>query len=135
MNANHPAPLIRRAPVLLAALAASLAALLVTGCGADRPAPPPPDAGPSVSGTTVRFPGRVEGLRIEPVQDAGTTLITLPGRLAWDEDRTVRVVSPFGGRLMRALAQVGDPVRAGQPLAELASAEWGQAAADARRPI
>jgi cobalt-zinc-cadmium efflux system membrane fusion protein len=65
--------------------------------------------------------------------DAGTTALTIPGRLAWDEDRTVRVHSPFAGRVIRPLVQVGDPVRAGQPLAELVSSEFGQAVADARR--
>ena len=94
---------------------------------------PPPEIGPSVSGNTVRFPGPTEGIRAEPVEDAGDTSLRLPGRLAWNEDLTVRVFSPFGGRVIRPLVQVGDRVRAGQPLAEMASAEYGEAVADARR--
>lgn len=115
---------------LRAAACAGLVAL--AACSAEPP-PPPPDSGPSISGTTVRFPRRVEGIRTEPVQDAGTTMLTLPGRLAWDEDRTVRVFPPFAGRVTALRAQVGDAVRAGQPLAEIAAPEFGQAVADARR--
>lgn len=113
---------------------ATLALLFVLTLAACRSEPPPPaEVGPSVSGTTVRFAGRPEGIRTEVVQDAGDTTLKLPGRLAWNEDLTVRVFSPFGGRLVRPLVQVGDVVTAGQPLAELVSAEYGEALADARR--
>lgn len=109
----------------------TVAVLALAGC--DRAAPPPPVApGPSVSGHTVKFTGRVDGLRAEPVQSAGTLALTLPGRLAWDEDRTVRVMPPFAGRVLRPLVALGDTVRAGQPLAEMASAEYGTAVAEAR---
>jgi cobalt-zinc-cadmium efflux system membrane fusion protein len=121
-----------RAGLAALLIGALLVGALLAGCTAEPP-PPVLDPGPSVSGTTIRFPGRVEGLRTETVQDAGTTILTLPGRLAWDEDRTVRVFSPFAGRVIRPLVQVGDTVRAGQALAELASPEFGTATAEARR--
>lgn len=113
--------------------AAALLAAIALGAACTAEPPPAPEPGPSVSGSTVRFPKRVEGIRTEPVQDAGTTSLSLPGRLAWDEDRTVRVIAPVGGRVLRPRVQVGDRVRAGQPLAELAAPEFGQASADARR--
>lgn len=113
-------------------LASVALAVLVAACTAEPP-PPAPDPGPSLSGTTVRFPKRVEGIRTETVQDAGTTTLSLPGRLAWDEDRTVRVFAPFGGRVVTPIARVGDTVKPGQPLAEIAAPEFGQATADARR--
>lgn len=130
MNDAAAAP--RSPPLTIRVALALAAATLVAACGKDAPVTQP-DPGPSISGTNVRFAGRVQGLRIELVQDEGTTAVTLPGRLAWDEDRTVRVSSPFAGRVLRPLVQVGDTVRAGQPLAELASGEFGQAIADARR--
>ena len=108
-----------------------LAAVSLIGCKSESL--PPPEVGPSVSGQTVRFAGRPEGIRTEVVQDAGDTTLKLPGRLAWNEDLTVRVFSPFNGRLIRPLVQVGDVVAAGQPLAELVSAEYGEALADAHR--
>ncbi len=110
---------------------AFLVAGTLVGCNPEPP--PPPEPGPSVSGTTVRFNGRPEGIRTEPVQDAGNTTLTLPGRLVWDEDVTVRVFTPFSGRLIKPLVQVGDRVRAGQELAEMASSDFSEAMADARR--
>lgn len=113
--------------MLAAALALALAA-----CSREAP-PAAPDPGPSVTANTVRFARRPEGIRSEPVLDAGDTTLSLPGRLVWDEDRTVRVTSPFAGRVVRSLVQVGDTVQAGQPLAELASPDYGEALADARK--
>lgn len=132
--ADSAAPAAARAAAarrLGLAVAVGLVAL-AAACTAELP-PPAPDPGPSIDGATVRFPKRVEGIRTEPVQDAGTTTLSLPGRLAWDEDRTVRVVAPFAGRVVKPLVRVGDTVKAGQPLAELAAPEFGQATADARR--
>lgn len=54
----------------------------------------------------------------------------VPAQLALDEDRTARVFSPVAGRVVRILASPGDRVRAGQPLAELVSADVAQAGAD-----
>src|SRR6185369_2264294 len=51
----------------------------------------------------------------------------------WNEDKTVRVYTPFAGRVGRILAQPGERVRAGQPLAEIASPDFGQAQAETRR--
>jgi cobalt-zinc-cadmium efflux system membrane fusion protein len=117
------------AVLLIAGVLASGAWL--TGC--DRsPDAPPAQAGPTISGDTVRFTGRVDGIRSEAVQDAGDIALTLPGRLIWDEDRTVRVQAPFAGRVVRPLVTAGDTVAVGQPLAEMASAEFGTAVAQAR---
>ena len=115
---------------LLIAAGLALGALL-SGC--DRtPDAPPVQAGPTVSGNTIRFTSRVDGIRSEVVQDAGDIALTLPGRLIWDEDRTVRVQAPFAGRVVRPLVAVGDTVAMGQPLAEMASGEFGTAVAQAR---
>ena len=113
-------------------LAVLLTGLALVACTPEVP-PKPPEAAVSVQGLSIRFPRRPEGIRSELPVDAGTTALTIPGRLAWDEDRTVRVHSPFAGRVLRPLVKVGDTVRAGQPLAELASSEFGQAVAESRR--
>ena len=109
----------------------ALALLVLAGCGPQTPAPPQAP-GPSISGQTVRFSARVDGLRVEAVRPAGSPALALPGRLSWDEDRTVRVLAPVGGRVLRPLVNLGDRVAAGQPLAEIASAEYGSALAEAR---
>ena len=66
----------------------------------------------------------------------GTTApdsVRMNGRLVWNEDVTVRVFSPFAGRVVRVLADAGRVVRAGDTLALIASPDFGQAQADARR--
>ena len=125
-------PLPRSRRPLSRAGAVLLIVAVLAGCGAEPPQAAQP-TGPRISGTTVSFDQRPEGIRTAPVLDAGSTALSLPGRLAWDEDRTVRVAPPIGGRVLRALAQVGDTVKAGAPLAELASPDFGQAVADGRR--
>jgi cobalt-zinc-cadmium efflux system membrane fusion protein len=124
---------VRSRPVAATLAAACLAAALAAaGCGEHKVEPPPP-TGPVLNGDTIRFPGKVDGIRTEPVRDAGSIALTLPGRLIWDEDRTVRVMAPFAGRVVKPMVGVGDTVRAGQPLAEMASAEFGSAVAEARQ--
>jgi membrane fusion protein, heavy metal efflux system len=56
--------------------------------------------------------------------------LQLPGRLVWDEDRTVRVYSPFAGRIMEILVHPGSEVPIGQPLAMIASPDFGIAQAE-----
>jgi cobalt-zinc-cadmium efflux system membrane fusion protein len=55
------------------------------------------------------------------------------GRLVWNEDRTVRVFAPFGGRVTDIAVRPGDRVKAGQTLAVLAAPELGVAQAEARK--
>ena len=108
--------------------------LLLCACkreDAETNADPAPQV--SVTGTTVTFRQNPIGFRTVPVEGARTTALALPGRLAWDEDHTVRIYSPFSGRVVRILVQIGDRVKVGEPLAELASADFGQAQADARK--
>lgn len=91
---------------------------------------------PIVTGETIRFPvveGGPTNLPVEqPAEDSARSL-SIPGRLVWNEDHTVRVVSPFNGRVMQVLVNQGDVVKAGQTLAILSSADFGQAQADARK--
>lgn len=89
-----------------------------------------------VNGTTITFPpSSVQLKNIQTVKVGAPHDYTLqvPGRLTWDEDRTVRVFTPFAGRVARILVDVGQHVSAGQPLAELTSADFGQAQSDARK--
>jgi cobalt-zinc-cadmium efflux system membrane fusion protein len=52
-------------------------------------------------------------------------MLSMPGRLVWNEDKTVRVATPFAGRVMEILVQPGATVKAGQPLAMLTSPDFG----------
>jgi cobalt-zinc-cadmium efflux system membrane fusion protein len=69
----------------------------------------------------------------EPVKESAPQQLRLSGRLVWDENRTVRLFPAFAGRVIHILVKAGDRVKPGQTLAMLASPDFGQAQADARR--
>lgn len=114
--------------------AAALCTLALVACG--KKEAPEADDDPKVSGQTITFPESVRtlpGIVGQPVKAGGERMISMPGRLVWDEDKTVRVSSPFAGRVMEILVQPGTAVKAGQPLALLTSPDFGVAQADARK--
>jgi membrane fusion protein, heavy metal efflux system len=111
-----------------------LAAALAAGCGNGNDAPAVALA--RLEGDKVIFPpgaAQLQALRSEVVTKRRSVTLRLNGRLVWDEDKTVRVFPPFAGRVVRILAHPGDMVKPGQSLATLASPEFGQSQADARR--
>ncbi len=113
---------------------ASLAALLAGCDGRAKPVEAPqPKKADSETVLVPKNSAQASALTVEPVVSSESTILHLNGRLIWDEDRTVRVFTPFAGRVTKILAQPGDAVRAGQPLATLASPDFGQAQAEARR--
>lgn len=91
---------------------------------------------PRVDGDRVVFPQespQLGAILTEAAKPAGVSLLRLPGRLAWDEDRTVRIFPAFAGRVVKIFVKPGDAVASGQMLARLASPDFGQAQADARK--
>ncbi|SOY95012.1 PUTATIVE TRANSPORT/EFFLUX TRANSMEMBRANE PROTEIN [Cupriavidus taiwanensis] len=117
-----------------ALLAISLCALALAACGKSEA--PKADDDPKVSGNTIQFPASVKtlpGIAGEAATTGGERMLSLPGRLVWNEDKTVRVATPFAGRVTEVLVQPGATVKAGQPLAMLASPDFGVAQADARK--
>jgi cobalt-zinc-cadmium efflux system membrane fusion protein len=119
---------------LIFALCILAALLLLVGCGAKEAAVP--DDKPVVQGQSIVFPPKSEAaqrLSVERVAAPVERELSMPGRLVWDEERTVRVFPPFAGRVTRIVAQVGQRVASGQPLAEIMSPDFGQAQADARK--
>ncbi len=96
-----------------------------------------PDNGqPKLEAGRIVFPqgsAQTSTIVVDTVKAGEPLQLSLPGRLVWDEGRTVRLFPAFGGRVIRILAKVGDPVTQGQALAILASPDFGQAQADARR--
>lgn len=107
-------------------------------------ASPGPSGGPSgpASGMTA---GAVTPAVVELADPAQTTqiettavkrsAIPLTGRLAArlteDENVTSRLTVPIDGRVLRLIHQVGDTVKAGEPLIEIDAPDLGQALADA----
>ena len=116
------------------AICVLVALLLLAGCGHANEAAA--EDKPEVHGQSVVFPAgstAAQRLAVEKVEPPVAHEVVIPGRLAWDEERTVRVFTPFAGRVTRIVANVGDHVRAGQALAEMLSPDFGQAQADARK--
>ena len=104
----------------------------LAACGApDEPAPPPP---PKVEGDTVIFPegsAQLGALNSVEARPRSSEKRMLTGRLVWNEDLTVRLMPVFAGRVLEVLVKPGDVVKAGQPLARLASPDFGQVQTDA----
>src|SRR4051812_48701009 len=68
-----------------------------------------------------------------PIEPRRDMVMKFNGRLVWNEDRTVRVFAPFGGRVTDIAVRPGERVKAGQTLAVLAAPELGMAQAEARK--
>jgi membrane fusion protein, heavy metal efflux system len=111
-----------------------LAAVLAAGC--DQVDKKPEAVHARLEGNKVVFaPGaaQLQTIKSEAAEAGRPATLRISGRLVWDEGKTVRVFPPLSGRVVRILANPGDTVKAGQALAVLASPEFGQAQAEARR--
>lgn len=111
-----------------------LALVLLAGC--DNPVKKPEAPAASLEGERIVFAKdspQLAALVSTPVQKAKASPLRLNGRLIWDEDVTVRLFTPFTGRVERILVRPGDHVRRGQTLATVGSPDFGQAQADSRR--
>ncbi|HKW38528.1 MAG TPA: efflux RND transporter periplasmic adaptor subunit [Burkholderiales bacterium] len=121
----------RRAALLTIALGT---VSLTWGCG-DGDAKPD-IARPRLENGMIVFPEgspQVASFATDAVKQSGPLRLRLTGRLVWDENRTVRLYPPFAGRVLQILVKAGERVTRGQALAKLASPDFGQAQADARR--
>ena len=106
--------------------------LLLFGCSPGKKDTEAPPA--KISGDTLTLPAnspQCAALTVESVGTEQPAFVPLTGRLVWNEDVTVRVFTPFSGRVRKLLAELNEPVTNGEPLAEIQSADFGQAQADA----
>ena len=78
-------------------------------------------------------PDKADFLKIATVDPDKGRNLRLPGRLVWNEEKTVRVYPQLGGRIQRVLVDVGADVKAGQSLAMILSPDYDAARADAVR--
>lgn len=113
------------------------AAVMLTLSGCSDPAPPTQEAPAAVlQGNQLRFPAGHPQLALLTTVDARPSTavaVDLPARLTWNESRTQRIFPAFAGRVTAIRADVGQSVKAGTVLAQMASPDFGQAQADSAR--
>ncbi len=113
-----------------------LLAALVAGCHDQDEAKKEPTPQAKVAGDKITFATnapQLNYLTVEPAQERKAAAVGLYGRLAWNEDVTVRVFSPVAGRVTGISTEVNRAVKKGDVLASLASPEFGQMQSDARK--
>jgi cobalt-zinc-cadmium efflux system membrane fusion protein len=113
-------------------LALALGLSLLTACS-EAPTPAPEAPEPVLQGGQLRFPAGHPQLALLGLAAAGpgkAVTVELPARLVWNEDRTQRIFPALGGRVLSIKADVGQVVKAGSLLAQLASPDFGVAQAD-----
>ena len=91
---------------------------------------------PKVDGEIIAFPTnspQLGTLAVEAATSAPALATRFAGRVVWDDNITTRIYSPFGGRVIRLAADVGEEVSTNSTLALVGSPDFGQAQADARR--
>jgi len=114
-------------PILLSLL------LSLAGCSAEPE--PKKETAFKVDGEriTLSEPDKATFLKLATVERDPGGVLRLPGRLVWNEEKTVRVFPQLGGRVQSLAVDVGQTVKTGQALAVLNSPDYGQALADARK--
>jgi cobalt-zinc-cadmium efflux system membrane fusion protein len=91
-----------------------------------------PAAAP-VAGTFRPTAQQLKTLTVEPVTERGfVSEERTEGRIAVNADRATAVYSPYSGRITRVIANLGDAVQQGAPLATIDASEFTQALNDLR---
>jgi len=70
---------------------------------------------------------------VEEAVAPATATLSFNGRVVWNDNVTTRLFSPFAGRITQIAAEAGERVEPGALLCAIASPDFGQAQADARR--
>ncbi len=112
--------------ITLAILGLAVAALLGCRAGGAEPGSPPDGERWIAAAAFQRGDARVEEARSRDLPRA----IVTGGRIAFDDTRLAHVFSPVTGRVSRLLAQPGQVVPKGAPLATIASPDVGSAFSD-----
>ena len=115
-------------------LSSATLAILISGC--HHATSPEPSGDPKVAGEHISFPAdstQLASLELAPVESRAPASTELSGRLTWNDDVTVRIFTPFTGRVRKITADIGQSVEKNSPLAEVESPDFGQAQADARK--
>jgi membrane fusion protein, heavy metal efflux system len=116
----------------------SLAVLLAACNPVPPPAAEPALAQAIVQNNQLRFPAghpQLALLGVAAATPGKTVTVELPARLVWNETLTQRIYPAFAGRVMAIRADVGQAVKAGDVLAQLASPDFGSAQAETAKAL
>ena len=133
-NRTTPGTIVKHK--LSTTLVAGMLALLA-GCN-EAPAPAPEAPAPILQGNQLRFaPGhpQLALLGLATASPGKAIIVELPAKLVWNEERTQRIYPAFAGRVMAIKADVGQAVKPGALLAQLASPDYGIAQADTAKAL
>lgn len=125
----------RRATAAAVAVAAVGLTIVLLKSGSGQPVAAPAPQGPNAASNTPTSeaavdlsPSQLQAIKIGPV---GTYRFPVEraaiGSIDYDEDLSVQVFSPYSGKIITALANLGDDVLKGQPLYTIASPDLLQA--------
>ena len=116
----------------------SVVSLALLAACTEAPAPAPEAPAPILQGSQLRFaPGHPQ-LALLGIAKAGpgkAITVELPAKLVWNEERTQRIYPAFAGRVVAIKADVGQSVKNGTLLAQLASPDFGMAQADTAKSL
>lgn len=110
----------------------TLLAVMLAACN-PPPLEAPALAQPIVQDSQIRFPAghaQLALLGITAAAPGKSVTVELPARIVWNEERTQRIYPAFAGRVMAIRADVGQAVKPGSVLVNLASPDFGSAQAD-----
>jgi membrane fusion protein, heavy metal efflux system len=95
------------------------------GCGhGSDAASADPDARPADTpeGTVIVGPDMLASIKVEPIAEREIgSVLTIAGKVQFDEDRLARVLVPLAGHLVDLRVKLGDPVRKGDMLCAINS--------------
>ena len=108
--------------------------LALTGCRKENERAEAPSARVE-NGRVIVEPGSppAASVSLETAQPPTAVTLALNGRIVWDDNLTTRLFTPFAGRVTKIHVEAGQSIEVGAPLAAIASPDFGQAQADARR--
>lgn len=103
---------------------------LLLGGEGEKQAPAPAAAAPALPPGQFRLnDNELKALRIEPVRSQSFQPARVAeGRIAYNEDRSTPIFTPYNGRVVRAPARLGDMVAAGDTLFEVETTDLAGAA-------
>ena len=117
---------VKRYPRFRVAVAATASCLLLAACSGEEPAA---SSGPKLDAKDVAVKPEMQGYFTAGKVEAAelSRIVDISGTIQPDERLVTRIGASVLGRVTNVLAEVGDRVLTGQPLASLASPELTQA--------